>query len=241
MRIVTWTPPAYTEEDVPPPYRETIEEESLAVSHVYLLSTIRIDSKPPSRSSTIFDGTLHGVRKHAKKSKPPKKTTASSGSKREAPAEGPGKSSLPTKDGKNLGGASKGGDEEDDKKKKKEEARKKKEEEEIAKKKQEEEEEAARIKEEEEEAARIKEEEEEAARIKEEAAAAIAAAEEKRVEEERRAADEIANADPWGDELDEENTRSGWGFSLTGTKKKPAKTTVSPSELSGWTRADLVS
>lgn len=234
MRLVTWAPPAYTEEDVPPPYRETIEEESLAVSHVHQPSTIRTDSKPPSSNSTIFDGTPHGVREHAKKSKPPKKTAASSGSRREAPAEGPGKSSPPTKDGKNLGGTSKGGDEEDDKKKKNEESRKKKEEEEIAKKKQEEEEEAARIKEEE-EAARVKEEEAAAA------AAAITAAEAKRVEEERRAADEIANADPWGDELDEENTRSSWGFSLTGTKKKPAKTTVSPSELSGWTRADLVS
>lgn len=233
MRLVTWAPPAYTEEDAPPPYRETIEEESLAVSRVHQPSTIRTDLKPPSSNSTIFDGTRYGVREHAKKSKPPKKTAASSGSRREAPAEGPGKSSLPTKGGKNLGGTSKGGDEEDDKKKKNEETRRKKEEEEIAKKKQEEEEEATRIKEEEEEAARIKEEEA--------TAAAAAAAEEKRVEEERRAADEIANADPWGDELDEENTRSGWSFSLTGTKKKPAKTTVSPSELSGWTRADLVS
>lgn len=186
-----------------------------------------MDPKPSSRSSALFDGTLYGVREHAKK-KAVKKTTASSGSRREVPTEGTGKSSPPMKDGKNLGSGSKGGDDEDDKKKKKEEARKIKEEEEDA----------AKIKEEE-EAARIKEEEE-AARTKEEEAAA--AAEEKRVEEERRAADEIADADPWGDDIEEENTRSSWGFSLTGNRK-PVKAMVSfssLSELPGWTRADLV-
>lgn len=188
-----------------------------------------MDSKPPLRKS-IFGGNLYGVREHAKKNKPTKRAPVSSGSKKDVPAEGSGKSSPPTKDGRSLGGASNGEDEEGDKKKKREEARKKQEEEEeITKKKQEEEEEAARVK------------EEEAA-----AAAAIAAEEEeeKRAEEERRAADEIANADPWGDEVEEENARSGWGFSLTGNKKKPTKTTVSlPSslELPRWTRADLVS
>lgn len=190
-----------------------------------------MDSKPPPRKS-IFDGDLYGVREHAKKNKPTKRASVSSGNKKDVPAEGSGKSSPPTKEGKSLGGASGGGDEEDDKRKKREEARKKQEEEEeIARKKQEEEEEAARIKEEEETAAA--------------AAAAIAVAEEeKRAEEERRAADEIANADPWGDEGEEENARSGWGFSLTGNKKKLTKTTVSlPSflKLPRWTRADLVS
>lgn len=186
------------------------------------LPPIRTDSKS-SPHRPIFDGDLHGVRQHAKKTKPTKRAPVSSGGKKDVPAEGSGKSSPPTKDGKSLGGASNGGDEEDDRGKKKEEARKKQdEEEEIAKQE--------------------KEKEEEAARIKEEAAAAAAAAiaaaeEEKRAEEERRAADEIANADPWGDELEEENSRSGWGFSLTGNKKKPAKAVVSLSsfsELSGW-------
>lgn len=168
---------------------------------------------------------MYGVREHAKKNKPTKRAPVSSGSKKDVPAEGSGKSSPPTKDGRSLGGASNGEDEEGDKKKKREEARKKQEEEE--------------------EAARVKEEEAAAAAA---AAAAIAAEEEeeeeKRAEEERRAADEIANADPWGDEVEEENARSGWGFSLTGNKKKPTKTTVSlPSslELPRWTRADLVS
>lgn len=189
------------------------------------LPPIRTYSKS-SPHRPIFDGNLHGVREHAKKTKPTKRAPVSSGSKKDVPAEGSGKSSTPTKDSKSLGGASNGGDEEDDRGKKREEAQKKQdEEEEIAKKKQERE-----------EAARIKEEEEAAA-----AAAIAAVEEEKRAEEERRAADEIANADPWGDEL-EENSRSGWGFSLTGNKKKPAKTAVSLpsfSEFSGWVRADL--
>lgn len=214
LRLITCVSPTYTEDVPPPPYRETIEEESLAVSRVHLPSKIRMDSKPPPRKS-IFGGDLYGVREHAKKSKPTKRTPVSSGSKKDVPAEGSGKSSPPTKEGKSLGGASNGGDEGDDKRKEREEAQKKQEEEEeIAKKKQEEEEEK--------EAARIKEEEEAAA-----AAAIAAAEEEKRAEEERRAADEIASADPWGDEVDEENARSGWGFSLTGNKKKPTKTTVS--------------
>lgn len=211
LRLIT---PIYTEDVPPPPYRETIEEESLAVSRVHLPSKIRTDSKPPPDKS-IFDGDLYGVREHAKKNKPTKRAPVSSGSKKDVPAEGSGKSSPPTKEGKSLGGASNGGDEEDDKRKKREEAQKKQEEEEeIAKKKQEEEEK---------EAARIKEEEEAAA-----AAAIAAAEEEKRAEEERRAADEIADADPWGDEVEEEeNARSGWGFSLTGNKRKSTKTTVS--------------